>query len=380
MKKNNKRMLVAMLAMAMALSMTACSEEPAEDASSSEPESSVSEQVSEPEVSDLEVEEDTSGETEAKAETSEPTVEDTGSSAADTGSSTASQPAADTTTSQPAADQGSTSSQAPAAQAQQPAANSQSQAPASQNQSQSTSTPPATQASSGKGPLAKYTVNVTDPDTPATHVVGTTINGKDAYYFYSSSDKIVGNIPMDYIAQIIRENGLSYAELDEQKAWFVENFNIYRGLDGGEYESSSGSSGSSGSSNSSEIDIDEFREELIRLTNKEREDAGLEPFDVDADAMEYAQLRAEEISESFAHKRPNGDSSSMYGSCTYGENIAKGYTTPEAAINGWMNSDGHRRTMMGDYSDYGNRFGVGVYKKNGTIYWTQEFVAYDSEY
>ena len=381
MKKNSKRILVALLAAAMALSMTACSQEPGDEPSSSEPESSVSEQASEPEPSDPEVEEGPGSEAEAEAETetSEPAAEEP-SSGADTGSSAASQPATDTTTSQPAANQGSTSSQAPAAQAQQPAANSQSQAPASQNQSQSTSTPPATQASSGKGPLAKYTVNVTDPDTPATHVVGTTINGKDAYYFYSSSDKIVGNIPMDYIAQIIRENGLSYAELDEQKAWFVENFNIYRGLDGGEYESSSGSSGSSGSSNSSEIDIDEFREELIRLTNKEREDAGLEPFDVDADAMEYAQLRAEEISESFAHKRPNGDSSSMYGSCTYGENIAKGYTTPEAAINGWMNSDGHRRTMMGDYSDYGNRFGVGVYKKNGTIYWTQEFVAYDSEY
>ena len=381
MKKNSKRILVALLAAAMALSMTACSQEPGDEPSSSEPESSVSEQASEPEPSDPEVEEEpgSDAEAEAETETSEPAAEEP-SSGADTGSSAASQPATDTTTSQPAANQGSTSSQAPAAQAQQPAANSQSQAPASQNQSQSTSTPPATQASSGKGPLAKYTVNVTDPDTPATHVVGTTINGKDAYYFYSSSDKIVGNIPMDYIAQIIRENGLSYAELDEQKAWFVENFNIYRGLDGGEYESSSGSSGSSGSSNSSEIDIDEFREELIRLTNKEREDAGLEPFDVDADAMEYAQLRAEEISESFAHKRPNGDSSSMYGSCTYGENIAKGYTTPEAAINGWMNSDGHRRTMMGDYSDYGNRFGVGVYKKNGTIYWTQEFVAYDSEY
>lgn len=381
MKKHSKRILVALLAAAMVLNMTACSQEPGDEPSSSEPESSVSEQASEPEPSDPEVEEEpgSDAEAEAETETSEPAAEEP-SSGADTGSSAASQPATDTTTSQPAANQGSTSSQAPAAQAQQPAANSQSQAPASQNQSQSTSTPPATQASSGKGPLAKYTVNVTDPDTPATHVVGTTINGKDAYYFYSSSDKIVGNIPMDYIAQIIRENGLSYAELDEQKAWFVENFNIYRGLDGGEYESSSGSSGSSGSSNSSEIDIDEFREELIRLTNKEREDAGLEPFDVDADAMEYAQLRAEEISESFAHKRPNGDSSSMYGSCTYGENIAKGYTTPEAAINGWMNSDGHRRTMMGDYSDYGNRFGVGVYKKNGTIYWTQEFVAYDSEY
>ena len=219
MKKHSKRILVALLAAAMVLNMTACSQEPGDEPSSSEPESSVSEQASEPEPSDPEVEEEpgSDAEAEAETETSEPAAEEP-SSGADTGSSAASQPATDTTTSQPAANQGSTSSQAPAAQAQQPAANSQSQAPASQNQSQSTSTPPATQASSGKGPLAKYTVNVTDPDTPATHVVGTTINGKDAYYFYSSSDKIVGNIPMDYIAQIIRENGLSYAELDEQKA------------------------------------------------------------------------------------------------------------------------------------------------------------------
>lgn len=382
MKKNNKRMLVAMLAMAMALSMTACSEEPAEDASSSEPESSVSEQVSEPEVSDLEVEEDTSGETEAEAETSEPTVEDTGSSAADTGSSAASQPATDTTTSQPAANQSGSqagaSGQAPAAQTQQPAANSQSQAPASQNQSQSTSTPPATQASSGKGPLAKYTVNVTDPDTPATHVVGTTINGKDAYYFYSSSDKIVGNIPMDYIAQIIRENGLSYAELDEQKAWFVENFNIYRGLDGGEYESSSGSSGSTSSSSSNDVDIEAFCEEVIRLTNEEREDAGLEPVVADDTAMEYAQIRAEELSVKFSHTRPNNESK-IVGGLSFMENAARGQTSPEAVVNSWMNSDGHRATLLGDYSDYGNRIGVGCYQDDsGTLYWIQEFVLWDA--
>lgn len=363
MKKNNKRMLVAMLAMAMALSMTACSEEPAEDASSSEPESSVSEQVSEPEVSDLEVEEEPG-------------------SGADTGSSAASQPATDTTTSQPAANQSGSqagaSGQAPAAQTQQPAANSQSQAPASQNQSQSTSTPPATQASSGKGPLAKYTVNVTDPDTPATHVVGTTINGKDAYYFYSSSDKIVGNIPMDYIAQIIRENGLSYAELDEQKAWFVENFNIYRGLDGGEYESSSGSSGSTSSSSSNDVDIEAFCEEVIRLTNEEREDAGLEPVVADDTAMEYAQIRAEELSVKFSHTRPNNESK-IVGGLSFMENAARGQTSPEAVVNSWMNSDGHRATLLGDYSDYGNRIGVGCYQDDsGTLYWIQEFVLWDA--
>ena len=379
MKKHSKRILVALLAAAMVLNMTACSQEPGDEPSSSEPESSVSEQASEPEPSDPEVEEEpgSDAEAEAETETSEPAAEEP-SSGADTGSSAASQPATDTTTSQPAANQGSTSSQAPAAQAQQPAANSQSQAPASQNQSQSTSTPPATQASSGKGPLAKYTVNVTDPDTPATHVVGTTINGKDAYYFYSSSDKIVGNIPMDYIAQIIRENGLSYAELDEQKAWFVENFNIYRGLDGGEYESSSGSSGSTSSSSSNDVDIEAFCEEVIRLTNEEREDAGLEPVVADDTAMEYAQIRAEELSVKFSHTRPNNESK-IVGGLSFMENAARGQTSPEAVVNSWMNSDGHRATLLGDYSDYGNRIGVGCYQDDsGTLYWIQEFVLWDA--
>ena len=368
MKKNNKRMLVAMLAMAMVLSMTACAEEPAEDTSSSEPESSVSEQVSEPETSDLEVEDDTSSD--AETETSDPAA-DASSSAVDTGSSTASQPAADTTTSQPAADQGSS-------QAQQPAASGQSQNNSS-SQNQSASTPPATQTSntsSGKGPLAKYAVNVQDSSTPATSVVGETLNGKSAYYFYSADGKLLGNIPIDYLMQIIGDNGLSYAEDDEQKAWFVENFNIYRGLEGG--SSSSGSispsfsSGSTGSS-SSEIDIESLRDELIRLTNEEREDAGLESLTVDDELMDFAQIRAEEISELYSHNRPSGAPDGPYAEYQYGENIAKGYTTPQAAVDGWMGSDAHRAEIMDD--TYNDSFGVGVYRApNGTYYWVKVFI------
>ncbi len=365
MRKNNKRMLVAMLAMAMVLSMTACAEEPAEDTSSSEPESSVSEQVSEPEVSDLEVEDDTSSDTEA--ETSEP--------AADTGSSTASQPAADTTTSQPAADQGSS-------QAQQPATSSQANT-SSQAQNQSTSTPPATQTSntsSGKGPLAKYVVNVQDSTTPATSVVGTTLNGKSAYYFYSADDKLLGDIPMNYLSQIIRDNGLTYAEADEQKSWFVENFNIYRGLEVGSgsttgSEPSNSASGSSGSS-FSEIDIEELREELIQLTNEEREKAGLDPYEVNSTAMEFAQIRAEEISEYFSHERPNGDQTGTYSHYTFGENIAKGQDTPQDVMNDWMSSSVHRAAILSDEDEY---FGVGVYEENGTLYWVQEFIWWDSQ-
>ena len=193
--------------------------------------------------------------------------------------------------------------------------------------------------------------------------------------FYSSSGKVLGTVPDSEIVQILWDNNLTQAEDDEQKAWFVENFNIYRGLDGGSYESGSGSTG--GSSSSSDIDIEEFREEVIRLTNIERENAGLDPLVKDSTAMEYAQIRAEELSVSYSHKRPNNEAKSMDG-LEFIENIAYGQKTPEEVVNDWMNSSGHKATMLSDYSDYGSRIGVGCYKSGGTIYWTQEFVLWDA--
>lgn len=250
--------------------------------------------------------------------------------------------------------------------------------PASNNSQATAGTPVPQKTSTGKGPLAKYTVNVSDSSTLAVKVVGETLNGKSAYYFYSDSGKLLGNIPMDILTTIIRENDLSYAEADEQKAWFVENFNIYRGLDGGSYEGGSGSAGS-GSSSSNEIDIEEFRDEVFRLTNKEREKAGLEPLVEDSTAMEFAQIRAKELMEKYSHTRPDGDASGMYDSYTFGENIAYGQKTPKEVVADWMASPGHKRTMLGDYSDYGNKFGAGCYKaSNGTIYWVQEFIIWDA--
>lgn len=261
-----------------------------------------------------------------------------------------------------------------------PADNASSSAPAQTSSAapvQQTA-PAQTSTASGKGPLAKYTVNVTDSKTPATDVRGKLYNGVLAYVFYSSSGNVVGTIPDSEISQILWDNNLTQAEDDEQKSWFVENFNIYRGLDGGSYEGGSGST-SGGSSSSSDIDIDEFRDEVIRLTNIEREKAGLDPLAEDSTAMEYAQIRAEEISESFSHVRPNGQSSD-YDGLYFMENIASGSKTPQAVVNGWMNSSGHRATLLSDYSEVGNMIGVGCYQaENGTIYWTQEFVGWDSE-
>ena len=54
---------------------------------------------------------------------------------------------------------------------------------------------------------------------------------------------------------------------------------------------------------------------------------------------------------------------------TAGENIAQGQITPQAVVNGWMNSSGHRANILN--ASY-NRIGVG-YVAEGN-YWTQMFI------
>ena len=215
-----------------------------------------------------------------------------------------------------------------------PADNASSSAPAQTSSAapvQQTA-PAQTSTASGKGPLAKYTVNVYDSATPAVKVTGKLYNGIAAYVFTSADGTVVGTIPDSELSQILWDNNLTQAEDDEQKAWFVENFNIYRGLDSG---SSSGSSSSgSSSSSSSSYDEDGYREEVFRLINEERVANGVPEFTLDETAMEFAQLRAEEIADKFSHERPDGDSSGMYSHYTFGENIAKGYRTPADAVDG----------------------------------------------
>ena len=366
-----KRMLTMLLAAVILLSANGCA--PAPDTAENSSSSSVTTeelQVLQEENEKLKQElaelkgESSSEEQDTEAEGGEPKEE------AKTESGTASEPAAKPT--------------APAEKPAAPAANNQAAKPQAEkpaaNNTQTTAKPqtPAPQkTSTGKGPLAKYTVRVKDKTTPAVNVQGELYEGELAYVFYSDSGKVLGTVPDSAVGVILRQEGLTQAEDDEQKSWFVENFNIYRGLDGGSYEGGSGSTGS-GSSSSNEIDIEEFRQEVIRLTNKERKKAGLEPLVEDSTAMEYAQIRAEELSEKFSHTRPNGDDGTIYSHYSFVENIAMRHTSPEEVVDAWMNSPGHRATILTDYSDYGNCIGVGVYEKNGKLHWVQEFILWDA--
>ncbi len=121
----------------------------------------------------------------------------------------------------------------------------------------------------------------------------------------------------------------------------------------------------------------EYANEVVRLVNIERQKEGLAPLTSRQDVTEVAQIRAEEISRLFSHDRPGG------GDCftlieeknirwrALGENIAAGQKTPAEVVDSWMNSPGHRANILSD--DF-NGIGVGCYKKDGVLYWTQMFI------
>ena len=116
--------------------------------------------------------------------------------------------------------------------------------------------------------------------------------------------------------------------------------------------------------------IDNYAEEVVALANAERAKAGVPEVPVDSKLMELAAIRAEELATSFSHTRPNGEGDQYTGLPDYEWvmcNLAYGYTTPEAVVDGWMNSPGHKRNMI--YSGH-DCVGAGCYRaSNGTLYW-----------
>ena len=125
------------------------------------------------------------------------------------------------------------------------------------------------------------------------------------------------------------------------------------------------------------MSVEEMASEVIRLTNIERVKDGAAPLQYHAGLQRAAMVRAEEITRKFSHTRPDGTTAeTVLLDCGVsngaGENIAAGQKTPEAVVRAWMNSSGHRATMLNPNAKY---IGVGVCKSpiTGQWLWTQEF-------
>ena len=114
---------------------------------------------------------------------------------------------------------------------------------------------------------------------------------------------------------------------------------------------------------------------VLSLINAERAKVGKSALVMDKAMMETAMLRAAECSLYYAHVRPNGEScfTAFPTFTSAGENVAAGFASPEDAMNGWMNSPGHKANIL-DENNYGFRsVGIGVFQIDGICYWSQLF-------
>lgn len=130
------------------------------------------------------------------------------------------------------------------------------------------------------------------------------------------------------------------------------------------------------------IKADISSEELLLLTNKERQNAGAGSLIFNDRLAQAAIKKAQDMFDYnyWAHNSPTGKTpwvfikSSGYQYVYAGENLARGFTTPEDVIKAWMASPDHKSNMLSsNYEDVG--FAVKLGKLNGeeTVLVVEEF-------
>ncbi|HAN21675.1 MAG TPA: hypothetical protein DCP51_08400 [Clostridiales bacterium] len=128
---------------------------------------------------------------------------------------------------------------------------------------------------------------------------------------------------------------------------------------------------------SQDTTITSYEQQVINLVNNIRTQNGLSKFKANWELSRVARYKSQDMHDKnyFSHTSPTYgspfDMMRAFGISyrTAGENIAKGYTTPQAVVNGWMNSSGHRANILNPAF---TQIGVG-YVSSGN-YWTQMFI------
>ena len=126
-----------------------------------------------------------------------------------------------------------------------------------------------------------------------------------------------------------------------------------------------------------ESTVSSYESEVIRLVNEIRQQNGLRPLAANWELSRVARYKSQDMRDNgyFSHDSPTYGTPfqmlSAFGLSyrTAGENIAKGYASPQAVVNGWMNSSGHRANILNaSYTQ------IGVGYVSGGNYWTQLFI------
>lgn len=122
-------------------------------------------------------------------------------------------------------------------------------------------------------------------------------------------------------------------------------------------------------------------QQVLDLVNAERVARGLVPVRLSPELNEAALLHTQRQAADgqIYHQDPRDSSSpgdrisrAGYQFSTWGENVAAGYRTPAAVMEGWMNSSGHCRNILNPaFTEMGVGFVTGGQRYNQ--FWTQVF-------
>ncbi|MBP9813256.1 hypothetical protein KBC51_02330 [Candidatus Saccharibacteria bacterium] len=102
--------------------------------------------------------------------------------------------------------------------------------------------------------------------------------------------------------------------------------------------------------------------EIIELTNKQRELLNAQPLAVNIDLMNAAQAKAENMAKEqyFSHNLPDGSApwkfitDTGYSYLEAGENLAMTNQANDSVVNGWMNSPAHKDNVINkNFTDTG---------------------------
>lgn len=115
----------------------------------------------------------------------------------------------------------------------------------------------------------------------------------------------------------------------------------------------------------------QFSMQVFNRVNEIREDNNLEPLTWSEGLYNAGLVRAVEIVSSWSHTRPSGnDWWTVDANIMYGENLGRGYNSPDELVTAWMNSPEHRDNILFGF----NTMAISTYRADdGSYYVAQEF-------
>ncbi|RKD21375.1 spore coat assembly protein SafA/uncharacterized protein, YkwD family [Caminicella sporogenes DSM 14501] len=126
--------------------------------------------------------------------------------------------------------------------------------------------------------------------------------------------------------------------------------------------------------------IKNIEQEVIKLTNLERQKYGLSPLKHNWELSRVARYKSEDMKNKgyFSHISPTyGSPFEMMKAFNInyraaGENIAKGQRSAQEVVNAWMHSSGHRANILNkNFTEIGVGYAI---DSKGVRYWTQMFI------